>query len=137
LSHALGKTANQVIRDYCRANKKVLYDFADIESHDPDGVYDPFPTDSCDYYASRTGARLGNWAQAWQSRHVVNVDWYTCDSAPSEPLNASQKAYTTWWLFARLAGRSPSGTGDLNGDGTVNLSDRAILSQHWLEGPQQ
>jgi len=133
---ANNKAANQIIRDYCRANKKVLYDFADIESHGPDGVYYPFPTDSCEYYASRTGARLGNWAQAWQTSHVVNVDWYSCDSAHSEPLNANLKAYAAWWLFARLAGWSPSSTGDLNGDGTVNLSDLAILSQHWLEGQQ-
>lgn len=134
---ANNKAANQVIRDYCRANKKVLYDFADIESHDPDGVYYPFPTDNCDYYAARTGPRLGNWAQAWQNSHVVNVDWYSCASAHSEPLNANLKAYAAWWLFARLAGWSgPSSTGDLNGDGTVNLSDLAVLSQHWLESPQ-
>jgi hypothetical protein len=28
---------NNQIRDYCRASNKILYDFADIESHDPDG----------------------------------------------------------------------------------------------------
>jgi len=132
---ANNKAANQVIRDYCRANGKVLYDFADIESHDPDGVYYAFPNDNCDYYASRTGARLGNWAQAWQNSHTINVDWYSCDSAHSEPLNANQKAYAAWWLFARLAGWSGPQTGDLNADGTVDLRDLAILSQHWLEEP--
>jgi len=30
---------NKQIRDYCLANNKVLYDFADIESYDPDGGY--------------------------------------------------------------------------------------------------
>ena len=30
---------NQQIRDYCNANKKILYDFEDIESYDPDGKY--------------------------------------------------------------------------------------------------
>lgn len=29
---------NQQIRDYCQTNKKVLYDFAGIESYDPDGA---------------------------------------------------------------------------------------------------
>lgn len=135
---ANNKAANQVIRDYCRANKKVLYDFAHIESHDPDGVYYPFPNDNCDYYASRTGVLLGNWAKEWQDRHVVNVDWYRCSSAHSEPLNANQKAYAAWWLFARLAGWSgaarQAGIADLDGDGRVDLSDLALLGQDWLEG---
>jgi len=103
-SDANNKAANQVIRDYCEANNKVLYDFADIESHDPNGTYYPFPSDNCDYYASPTGAWLGNWAKEWQERHVLNVDWYACGSAHSEPLNANQKAYAAWWLFARVAG---------------------------------
>ncbi|MCK7468519.1 MAG: hypothetical protein MZU91_10760 [Desulfosudis oleivorans] len=30
---------NRQIRDYCAANNKILYDFADIESYDPDGAY--------------------------------------------------------------------------------------------------
>ncbi len=98
------KAANQIIRDYCEANNKVLYDFADIESHDPNGTYYPFPNDTCEYYASRTGALLGNWAIEWQNSHTLNVDWYSCSSAHSEALNANQKAYAAWWLFARLAG---------------------------------
>lgn len=132
---ANNKAANQVIRDYCRANGKVLYDFADIESHNPDGVYYPFPSDDCSYYASRTGPRLGNWAQAWQNSHTVDVDWYSCESAHSEPLNANRKAYAAWWLFARLAGWSGPQTGDLDGNGTVNIRDLAVLGQHWLEEP--
>jgi hypothetical protein len=133
------KAGNQVIRDYCRAHNKVLYDFADIESYDPDGVYYPFPDDSCDYYDLRKGGTvLGNWARQWQDSHALGVDWYTCNSAHSEPLNANQKAYAAWWLFARLAGwLGPAGAGnsaDLNGDGQVNTLDLAVLSQHWLEG---
>ncbi|MBP7053090.1 MAG: hypothetical protein KBE65_18955 [Phycisphaerae bacterium] len=131
------KAANQVIRDYCEANGKVLYDFADVESHDPDGVYYPFPHDDCSYYVSQTGAKLGNWATAWQDSHTINVDWYSCESAHSEPLNANRKAYAAWWLFARLGGWSgrPCSESDLNCDGTVDLLDLAILSQHWLETP--
>ena len=30
---------NEQIRNYCIANDKVLFDFADIESYDPDGEY--------------------------------------------------------------------------------------------------
>ncbi|MGD8786256.1 MAG: hypothetical protein PVJ60_02435 [Phycisphaerales bacterium] len=101
---ANNKAANQIIRKYCIANNKALYDFADIESHDPNGTYYPFPHDNCDYYASLSGARLGNWAEEWQDSHVLGIDWYQCDSPHSQPLNANQKAYAAWWLFARLGG---------------------------------
>jgi hypothetical protein len=90
---------NQQIRDYCAANNKILYDFEDIESYDPDGTYfgDRNVADSCDYDG-------GNWATEWQNSHTQGVDWYDCDSAHSEPLNANLKAYAAWWLWARLAG---------------------------------
>ena len=90
---------NQQIRDYCAVNNKILYDFEDIESYDPDGSYfgDKYVTDSCDYDG-------GNWAIEWQDSHVEGVDWYECSSAHSQPLNANLKAYAAWWLWARLAG---------------------------------
>ena len=90
---------NQQIRDYCEVNDKILYDFEDIESYDPDGTYfgDKNVTDSCWYDD-------GNWATEWQDSHTQGVDWYQCESAHSEPLNANLKAYAAWWLWARLAG---------------------------------
>lgn len=130
------KASNQIIRDYCEANRKILYDFADIESHDPDGAYYPFVDDMCDYYASHTGVLSGNWARQWQESHAVGVDWYSCSSAHSEPLNANLKAYAAWWLFVRLGGWSglgcrPDGA-DLDGDGIVNMADMAVLATYWL-----
>lgn len=100
------KAANQVIRDYCTANNKVLLDFADIERYDPDGTYYEYAHDNCNYYSS-DGTHLGNWATEWQNSHTVDVDWYSCGSAHSEPLNANQKAYAAWWMWARLAGWEP------------------------------
>jgi hypothetical protein len=90
---------NQQIRDYCNANKKILFDFEDIESYDPDGKYfgDKNVTDGCAYSG-------GNWATEWQSSHTLGVNWYQCSSAHSEPLNANLKAYAAWWMWARLAG---------------------------------
>ncbi|HPC96636.1 MAG TPA: hypothetical protein PLU87_16950 [Sedimentisphaerales bacterium] len=127
------KAANQIIREYCRANNKVLFDFADIESHDPDGKYYAFPSDNCDYYSEINGSRLGNWAVEWQNSHTRNVDWYSCDSAHSEPLNANLKAYAAWWLWARLAGwPGPAGSADLDGTGRVDGRDLALLAQQWL-----
>lgn len=100
---ANNKAANQVIRDYCNTNGKALYDFADIESYDPDGTYFAYPSDNCDYY-SASGTLLGNWATEWQNSHTEDVDWYDCGAAHSQPLNANQKAYAAWWLWATLAG---------------------------------
>jgi len=90
---------NQQIRDYCEANKKMLFDFEDIESYDPDGKYfgDKNVRDTCAYDG-------GNWAVEWQNSHAEGVDWYECSSAHSEPLNANLKAYAAWWLWARIAG---------------------------------
>ncbi len=105
---ANNKAANQMVRDYCITNDKILYDFAAIESYDPDGTFFEFPHDNCDYYESISGSLLDNWAIEWQNSHTVNVDWYDCDSAHSEPLNANRKAYASWWLWATLAGWNPS-----------------------------
>ncbi len=97
---------NEQIRNYCRAQGKILYDFADIESYDPDGACygDKLPDDGCNYDSDGNGTRDRNWARDWQNSHTEGVDWYQCASAHSEPLNANQKAYAAWWLWARLAG---------------------------------
>lgn len=100
---ANNKAANQAIRDFCSANYKILYDFADIESYDPDGNFYQYAGDDCSYY-SESGTQIGNWAINWQNSHTKNIDWYDCGAAHSEPLNANQKAYAAWWLWATLAG---------------------------------
>ncbi len=97
---------NQQIRTYCQTNNKILYDFADIESYDPDGLVnymELFANDNCDYDSSGFSR---NWAQRWQNTHTLNVDWYNCSAAHSQPLNGNRKAYAAWWLWARLAGWS-------------------------------
>jgi hypothetical protein len=105
---ATTKAANKTIRDFCVNNNKILYDFADIESYDPDSVYYEFTSDDCSFYESAKGKLLGNWAINWQNSHTENVDWYNCNSAHSQPLNANQKAYAAWWLWASLAGWNQS-----------------------------
>jgi hypothetical protein len=110
---------NQQIRDYCIVNKKILYDFADIESYDPDGNYygDKHPTDGCTYDFSNNGSTSEtgdpdlpvegsgdrNWAIDWQNTHTQNVDWYSCGAAHTQPLNANQKAFAAWHMFAEIA----------------------------------
>ena len=97
---------NEQIRAYCRTNNKILYDFADIETWNPDGVYygDKYPNDNCDYSRQADGKRDGNWAIEWQRTHTEGVDWFNCEAAHSQPLNANLKAYAAWWLWARMAG---------------------------------
>ena len=97
---------NEQIRNYCIANNKILFDFADIECYDPDGNYfgNKNPNDNCDYDSDGNGSRDANWAIEWQNSHVEGIDWYSCGSAHSQSLNANQKAYAAWWLWATLAG---------------------------------
>jgi hypothetical protein len=97
---------NEQIRNYCRENKKILYDFADIECYNPDGTYfgNKKPDDACAYDTNGDGTRDGNWATEWQNTHNQGVDWFNCSAAHTQPLNANQKAYAAWWLWARLAG---------------------------------
>jgi hypothetical protein len=97
---------NEQIRQYCRDNGKVLYDFADIESYDPEGneYLSLYADDGCNYDSDGDTFADANWAQDWQASHTEGVDWYDCSSAHSEPVNANMKAYAAWWLWARLAG---------------------------------
>ena len=95
---------NEMIRSYCEANDKILYDFADIESYDPDGAYylDMAANDACEYDSDGNGSHDSNWAINWQGANAG--EWYSCSSAHSQPLNANRKAYAAWHLWARLGG---------------------------------
>ena len=97
---------NEQIRAWCRENGKWLYDFADIERYDPDGVdyLDRMADDGCYYIPVGGAARTANWALEWQNRHDSGTDWFPCPAAHTQPLNANLKAYVAWYLFARIAG---------------------------------
>lgn len=99
---ANNKAACAAIRAWCAASNRVLYDFNDIEHHDPDGNYYEFVNDDCGIYDGAGGTQTGNWAQAWQAAHTEGVDWYNCSSAHSEPLNANRKAAAAWALWCAL-----------------------------------
>ena len=88
---------NNQIRDYCVANNKVLFDFADIESYDPDGNYflDRGADDDCYYHG-------GNWADEWCAAHPGECA--SCSCAHSRCLNCQLKGKAFWWMMARLAG---------------------------------
>jgi hypothetical protein len=95
---------NEQIRAFCRSNNKILYDFADIESYDPDGNYylNQNADDGCNYV--NQGIRK-NWADEWCLANPGECSSYHC--AHSRALNCDQKAKAFWWMMARLAGWSP------------------------------
>ncbi|MBU0490316.1 MAG: hypothetical protein KKA73_19135 [Chloroflexi bacterium] len=109
---------NNQIRDYCRTNGKVLFDFADIESYDPDGseFMTRYALDSCFYDGNDNGNPWDdstNWATEWCDAHPGNSLCEWCDCQHSEPLNCNRKARAFWWMLARLAGwPGPSATYD-------------------------
>lgn len=83
------KMRNQQIRDYAIANNKILFDFADIESWDPNGIYYPNESDAC------------AWCSTWAATHTCP----SCSScAHSHCFNCYNKGKAFWYLMARLAG---------------------------------
>jgi len=92
---------NNQIRDFCRLNNKVLFDFADIESYDPDGNYflNKGANDGCYYWV---GGVQRNWADEWCAAHPGECS--SCSCAHSRSLNCDLKGKAFWWMMARLAG---------------------------------
>ncbi len=113
---------NNLIRNYCLAYDKILFDFADIESYDPDGTYYPDETDACE------------WCTAWCGAHAC-PDCAGC--AHSHCFNCYQKGKAFWWLMARIDGWVPGGgggCGDITKDGAINVLDIIYLVDYKFKG---
>lgn len=94
---------NEMIREYCARNDKILFDFADIESWSPDGEYDSFADDDC------------TWCASWCEEHPSDCAELPekCAHSPDEGGNIKNryncvlKDKAFWWMMARLAGWVP------------------------------
>ena len=95
---------NEQIRQGCKEAKAVLFDFADVESFDPDGnsFLEKGATEDCSYLKP-DGAK-GNWALEWIARHPDHGWKLPSSAAHTQPLNGAMKGRAFWWLLARLAG---------------------------------
>ncbi len=80
---------NNQIREFCSSNDKVLFDFADIESYDPDGNLFPDESDAC------------GWCTTWCETHECPTCGYC---AHSHCFNCYQKGKAFWWLLYQLNG---------------------------------
>jgi len=117
-------TLNNQIRDYCQTNGKVLFDFADIESYNPDGTYYPYDTDAC------------NWCYDWCDVHTCEMCPHDC--AHSHCFNCYLKGEAFWWMMASIGGWVPETEvcGDANSDGSVDILDVVFLINYkYKDGP--
>ena len=118
---------NNQIREHVIATGGVLFDFADIESYDPDAemYYLPlYADDGCNYVLD---GQSHNWATEWCAAHPGECS--SCSCAHSQSLNCDMKGRAFWWMMARLAGWAGSEPieGDLDGNGCVDVADLAEL----------
>ena len=122
---------NNQIRAHCIANNSVLFDFADIESYDPDGdmnFMELYANDNCDYNG-------GNWAVKWCAAHPGSDLCASCDCAHSQSLNCNLKGRAFWHMMARLAGWDGGQPeqpicGDVTDDSSIDTVDLMLLLKH-------
>jgi len=94
---------NEQIRTYCRNNNKILFDFEDIESYDPDGVlhHGAGDTDACGWCTTWCGSHTCGGLYAISCTNEV-------ECAHSHCFNCYLKGKAFWWLVARMSGWSGS-----------------------------
>ncbi len=118
---------NNQIREFCKKNNKTLFDFADIESYDPDGNFflDKNSNDNCDY-TSLSGTK--NWATEWCNNNPGKCS--NCSCAHSQCLNCMMKANAFWWMLSRISGWNGA-------DETIAQTTKCAISLRLYPNPAQ
>jgi hypothetical protein len=117
---------NERIRNYCKTNDKVLFDFADIESYAPGGNINYMllnANDACDYDG-------GNWADEWLTANpnsqLAQITNNCSGCAHSNNLNCSMKGIATWQMFEWISINKFASTLKVEVDSTTK--ENAIIS---------
>lgn len=152
-SHAVFDS-NQVIRDYCIANNRILFDLNDIEAYNPDGTYFGDGDGSGNYIGANhlgddcsydiSGGGRGNWGIEWMTANPAdqltelaqdNVctecsysDGDITTGGDNSRLQCVLKGIASWHLFARLAGWSGDATNPLVINGNIYSTSGNIQS---------
>lgn len=108
---------NNLIRNYCQSNHKILFDFADIESYAPENSQNFMEwcaLDGLNYDPTCINPWSGpNWGAEWVAAnpfHPYLADVNACsecahsDSPDEAKLNCVLKGNALWWMFANIAG---------------------------------
>jgi len=104
---------NEQIRQYCLQNNKILFDFADIESWDPEGNDHRDDDDAC------------HWCTNWCNTHSCS----SCEScAHSHCFNCYQKGKAFWWMMARIAGWNAGSTTTTSSMATISSTTTTVES---------
>ncbi|MCZ7547039.1 MAG: hypothetical protein M5R40_27540 [Anaerolineae bacterium] len=112
---------NNQIRQYVLTHNKILYDFADIESYNPAGVYFPDETDAC------------GWCQSWCNTHACPTCTSTCEH--SHCFNCYQKGKAFWALLAMMAGLpNPPGQPTLTAPNGTIIINNPVYSWNAVQG---
>ena len=134
---------NTIIRNYCIANSKVLFDFADIESYAPESelnLMEKFADDGCNYDSDGDGSIDKNWADVWIAANptaTISQMVSDCDDcAHSHRLNCIRKGIATWNLFSAIANRNSSKVESINNNSNkvklLNIFPNPVLNQMQL-----
>lgn len=83
---------NDQLRLFCTDSSRIVYDFADIESFDPSGVFYPDDDETC------------QWCYDWCASNECPLECPDIGCSHTHCFNCYQKGKAFWYLLARLTG---------------------------------